>query len=76
MRGDCAASADLTQNAKDATVVRYDDDAGMITAVVTGQADLVGTSNAIFQAIKEKAPQRPLRHTQSKTQRTLQAIQA
>ena len=51
---------DLTQNAKDATVVRYDDDAGMITAMVTGQADLVGTSNAIFQAIKEKAPQRQL----------------
>ena len=51
---------DLTQNAKGATVVRYDDDAGMITAVVTGQADLVATSNALFQAIKEKAPQRQL----------------
>ena len=31
--------SDLTQNAKGATVVRYDDDAGVITAVVTGQAD-------------------------------------
>ncbi len=51
---------DLTQNAKGATVVRYDDDAGMITAVVTGQADLVATSSAIFQAIREKAPQRQL----------------
>lgn len=51
---------DLTQNAKGATVVRYDDDAGMITAVVTGQADLVATSNAIFQAIREKAPNRQL----------------
>lgn len=40
---------DLTQNAKGARVVRYDDDAGVITAVVTGQADLVGTSNALFQ---------------------------
>jgi polar amino acid transport system substrate-binding protein len=51
---------DLTQNAKGATVLRYEDDAGMITAVVTGQADLVATSNALFQAMKEKAPQRQL----------------
>ena len=51
---------DLTQNAKGATVVRYDDDAGVITAVVTGQADLVGTSNALFQTMKEKAPNRQL----------------
>lgn len=51
---------DLTQNAKGATVVRYDDDAGVITAVVTGQADLVGTSNALFQTMKEKAPHRNL----------------
>jgi polar amino acid transport system substrate-binding protein len=41
-------------------VVRYDDDAGVITAVVTGQADLVGTSNALFQTMKEKAPHRQL----------------
>jgi len=52
--------ADLTQNAKGATVVRYDDDAGVITAVVTGQADLVGTSNALFQTMMAKAPQRQL----------------
>jgi polar amino acid transport system substrate-binding protein len=51
---------DLTTNAKGATVVRYDDDAGVITAVVTGQADLVGTSNALFQAMVAKAPQRGL----------------
>jgi len=51
---------DLTQNAKGATVVRYDDDAGVITAVVTGQADLVGTSNALFQTMMQKAPQRQL----------------
>lgn len=51
---------DLTQNAKGATVVRYDDDAGVITAVVTGQADLVGTSNALFQTMQQKAPQRNL----------------
>lgn len=51
---------DLTQNAKGATVVRYDDDAGVITAVVSGQADLVGTSNALFQTMQQKAPQRNL----------------
>ena len=51
---------DLTDNAKGANVVRYDDDAGVITAVVTGQADLVGTSNALFQTMKEKAPHRNL----------------
>jgi polar amino acid transport system substrate-binding protein len=51
---------DLTNNAKGATVVRYDDDAGVITAVVTGQADLVGTSNALFQTMMQKAPQRQL----------------
>jgi len=51
---------DLTNNAKGATVVRYDDDAGVITAVVTGQADLVGTSNALFQTMQQKAPQRNL----------------
>ena len=41
-------------------MVRYDDDAGVITAVVTGQADLVGTSNALFQTMQQKAPQRNL----------------
>jgi polar amino acid transport system substrate-binding protein len=51
---------DLTENAKGATVVRYDDDAGVITAVVTGQADLVGTSSALFKTMQEKAPQRQL----------------
>ena len=52
--------SDITQNAKGATVVRYDDDAGVITAVVTGQADLVGTSNALFQTMMQKAPNRQL----------------
>jgi polar amino acid transport system substrate-binding protein len=51
---------DLTENAKGANVVRYDDDAGVITAVVTGQADLVGTSNALFQTMQQKAPHRNL----------------
>ena len=51
---------DLTNNAKGANVVRYDDDAGVITAVVTGQADLVGTSQALFLTMQAKAPNRQL----------------
>lgn len=52
--------ADLTANAKGATIVRYDDDAAVITAAVTGQADLVATSGALFQAMVNKAPARQL----------------
>jgi hypothetical protein len=51
---------DLTQNTKGATVVRYDDAAAVITAVVTGQGDLVGTSSALFQTMVQKAPNRQL----------------
>ncbi|UUZ78101.1 transporter substrate-binding domain-containing protein [Polaromonas sp. P1(28)-13] len=52
--------ADLTANAKGATIVRYDDDAAVITAAVTGQADLVATSGALFQTMVNKAPARQL----------------
>ena len=52
--------ADLTANAKGATIVRYDDDAAVITAAVTGQADLVATSQALFQTMVNKAPARQL----------------
>ena len=52
--------SDLTENAKGATIVRYDDDAAVITAAVTGQADLVATSGALFQAMVNKAPARQL----------------
>ncbi len=52
--------ADLMANAKGATIVRYDDDAAVITAAVTGQADLVATSGALFQTMVNKAPARRL----------------
>ena len=52
--------ADLTANAKGATIVRYDDDAAVITAAVTGQAELVATSQALFQTMVNKAPARQL----------------
>lgn len=51
---------DLTTNAKGANIVRYDDDSAVITAVVTGQADLVGTSQALFLTAVNKAPARQL----------------
>lgn len=40
-------------------VVRYDDDATMVTAGATGQADVVATSVALVNAITDKNPQKP-----------------
>lgn len=40
-------------------VVRYDDDATMVTAGATGQADMVATSVALVNAISSKNPQKP-----------------
>jgi polar amino acid transport system substrate-binding protein len=44
---------------KDFRVVRYDDDATMVTAAVSGQADIVSTSVTILNQITAKNPQRP-----------------
>lgn len=44
---------------KDFKVVRYDDDATMVTAGVSGQADIVSTSVTIMNQITAKNPQRP-----------------
>jgi polar amino acid transport system substrate-binding protein len=40
-------------------VVRYDDDATMVTAAVSGQADIVATSATIVNQISQKNPNRP-----------------
>lgn len=40
-------------------VVRYDDDATMVTAGATGQAEMVATSVALVNAISNKNPQKP-----------------
>ena len=40
-------------------VVRYDDDATMVTAGATGQADVVATSVALVNQISAKSPQKP-----------------
>jgi polar amino acid transport system substrate-binding protein len=44
---------------RDFTVVRYDDDATMVTAGATGQAQMVATSVALVNAISNKNPQKP-----------------
>lgn len=40
-------------------VVRYDDDATMVAAGATGQADIVATSVALVNQISSKSPQKP-----------------
>lgn len=46
-------------NEKGFKVVRYDDDATMVTAGATGQADMVATSVALVNQISTKSPQKP-----------------
>lgn len=49
-----------TVGAKDAQMVRYDDDATLVTAAVSGQADIVATSPAIVNAVLAKDPKKDL----------------
>ncbi|MGO4571115.1 transporter substrate-binding domain-containing protein [Microvirga sp. 2TAF3] len=51
---------DLTAQAKDKDIkiVRYDDDATMVTAAVTGQADIIATSATLVNQIGQKNPNR------------------
>lgn len=58
-RGTVADRA-LTAGGKSAQIIRYDDDATLITAVVSGQADVAATTPSIVQAINAKAPAKPL----------------
>lgn len=44
---------------RDLTIARYDDDATMVTAAVTGQNDFIATSATIVNQIGVKNPQRP-----------------
>ncbi len=50
----------VTTGAPDAKIVRYDDDATLVTALVSGQADTIATSPAILTAIKAKVPTKDL----------------
>lgn len=47
----------VTEGAKDAQIVRFDDDATLITAVTSGQVDVVATSPALVKTMRENAPQ-------------------
>jgi polar amino acid transport system substrate-binding protein len=51
---------DLTQSAKGAQIVRYEDDATLALAVASGQADLFATGRAQVTAINNKNPSRQL----------------
>jgi len=50
----------LTQGNKNAQIIRYDDDATLITAVMAGQASIAATTPSIVQAINAKQPTTPL----------------
>ncbi|WP_407525207.1 transporter substrate-binding domain-containing protein [Methylobacterium oryzisoli] len=49
----------VSQNAKGAEIVRFEDDATLITAAVSGQVDLVSTQEAVVGVMNEKRPDRP-----------------
>ena len=50
----------VTTGANGAQIVRYDDDATLVTAAVSGQADILATSPAIVSAVLAKSPQKDL----------------
>ena len=58
-RGTTADKA-LTAGGKGADILRYDDDATLVTAVVSGQADIAANTPTVIAAIKEKRPNDPL----------------
>ncbi|MGO4390502.1 transporter substrate-binding domain-containing protein [Variovorax sp. M-6] len=45
---------------KDATIVRFDDDATSITAIVSGQADIFATAPPLLKAINDKSPSKQM----------------
>ncbi len=50
----------LTREAKGANLVRYEDDATLITAAITGQADIIGGTGAHLATVIEKSPGRQM----------------
>lgn len=50
--------SDLTQQAKGAQLVRYEDDSTMALAVASGQADILATARSLLPAINKKNPAR------------------
>ena len=52
--------SDLTQKAKGAQLVRYEDDATMALAFASGQVDIIATARSLLPAISKKNPARTL----------------
>ena len=50
----------LTREAKGAQIVRYEDDATLVTAGVTGQADIIGAAPMQLHAVNQKNPDRQM----------------
>jgi polar amino acid transport system substrate-binding protein len=50
----------LTREAKGANMVRYEDDATLMTAAITGQADIIGGTGAHLATVIEKNPGRQM----------------
>lgn len=46
----------VTEGAKGAQIVRFDDDATLVTAVASGQVDIVATAPTLVKVIADKAP--------------------
>lgn len=60
---------DITKNAPQADIKRFEDDATLITAVVSGQIDLVSSQSAVINGINAKRSGAPLvrKFTQAET---------
>lgn len=52
--------AELMKKAVGAQIVRYDDDATLVTAAVSGQSPIVSTATTLLQAIQAKSPDRQI----------------
>ena len=50
----------VSENAQGAEVVRFEDDATLITALATGQVDIVSTQSAVLAAINDRRANDPL----------------
>lgn len=49
-----------TEGAKGAQIVRFDDDATLLTAVSSGQVEIAATAPAMIKVIRDNAPQRDI----------------
>lgn len=50
----------VTANAKEADIVRFEDDATLMTAAVSGQVDIVSTQTAVLDEINKRRASKPL----------------